>query len=546
MVDAVVDEGPHPAGGAKDLTAGYRRYALGLLVVIYTLNFLDRQIITTIGEAIKADLKLSDTQIGALGGIFFAALYTIIGLPIARLADKGNRPWIMGVCLAIWSGFTVISGMARSYIPLALARAGVGIGEAGCSPTAHSLLADYFPKERRAAALGIYSMGISIGTLLGMALGGIIAENYGWRVAFYVAGLPGLLFAVLAIVTLKEPRSQLSKDVRAKANAADHIPMTRVMAALEKRPTFWLFAFGGAFVSCVSYAHGQFNAPFFLRNHTPALIELARQFGIEPTPGVPPYGFISTVLGVLAGFGGAFGAWLGGLLADKFGAKNVRNFAIVPTLFPILSIPMLTFAYSTSNLPLAFAALIIPNIGVGVWWGPVYGGVQSMVPPAMRALSAAVLLFVINMVGLGVGPTAFGMVSDAFANRALAPDGLDLQSCKTAADAAKATCGAGLASGIRAAALWSSAILPLAMACFFFSRFTVKHDMENAEATPPAPMGIGKFCVYFAGGFGMPGAFLARALAIDWYLGLAVGALLGVVIALAIIAMEKGKKAATA
>jgi MFS family permease len=546
MVDAVVDEGPHPAKGPVALTEGYRRYALGLLVIIYTLNFLDRQIITTIGEPIKADLGLTDTQIGALGGIFFAALYTIIGLPIARLADKGHRPWIMTISLAVWSGFTVLSGMARSYGLLAVARAGVGIGEAGCSPTAHSLLADYFPKDRRAAALGIYSMGISIGTLLGMALGGIIAENYGWRVAFYVAGLPGLLFAVLAILTLKEPRSQLAKDVRAKSNADNHMSMTSVMAALEKRPTFWLFAFGGAFASCVSYAHGQFNAPFFLRNHSPELTVLAGQFGMAPPAGQPPLAFVSTALGILAGFGGAFGAWIGGLLADRWGAKDIRNFALVPVLVPFLSIPMLWVAYTTNNMPLAFLMLIVPNIGVGVWWGPTYGGVQSMVPPAMRALSAAVLLFVINMIGLGVGPTAFGAVSDAFAGARLAADGLDLQTCKTAAAGAAATCGSALAYGVKMAALLSTAILPISMACFFFSRFTVKHDMEHAEDMPERPMSTGKFSLYFAGGFGMPGAFLARALGVDWYLGLAAGALLGVLIALAIVAMEKRRVAPAA
>lgn len=546
MVDAVVDEGSHPNKGALALTEGYRRYALGLLVVIYTLNFLDRQIITTIGEPIAKDLGLTDVQMGALGGIFFAALYTIIGLPIARLADKRHRPWIMAISLAVWSGFTAMSGLAKNYAMLAVARAGVGVGEAGCSPTAHSLLADYFPKDRRAAALGIYSMGISIGTLLGMALGGIIAENYGWRVAFYVAGLPGLVFAVLAVLTLKEPRSQIAKDVRAKADAESHMPMTSVMAALEKRPTFWLFAFGGAFASCVSYAHGQFNTPFFLRNHTPELLPWAAQFGMAPDPGAAPLGFVSTALGILAGFGGAFGAWMGGRIADTWGAKNIRNFALLPVLVPFLSIPMLWVAYTTNNMPLAFAMLIVPNIGVGVWWGPTYGGVQSMVPAPMRALSAAVLLFVINMVGLGVGPTAFGAVSDAFANNRLSADSLDLQSCKTAVDAAKATCGAAQAYGVKMAALLSTAILPLSMACFFFSRFFVKHDMEHAEDMPPAPMPTGRFCLYFAGGFGMPGAFLARAMAIDWYIGLAAGAALGVVIALSIIAMEKRKAPAAA
>ena len=232
------------------VSKNYGRYALTLLVMIYTVNFLDRQIITTIGESIKTDLHLTDSQMGALGGIFFAALYTILGIPIARLADTKNRPWVMTISLALWSGFTVLSAYAKNYAVLAIARGGVGIGEAGCSPTAHSLLADYFPKEKRATALAIYSMGISIGSLLGMAIGGIVAEHYGWRSAFLVAGLPGLFFAVVAIFTLREPRSQLSKDARATANASNHIPLLMVFSTLEKRPTFWLFAFGGAFCRC--------------------------------------------------------------------------------------------------------------------------------------------------------------------------------------------------------------------------------------------------------------------------------------------------------
>src|SRR5262249_52532175 len=260
---ATPDAAPHPDQGMY--TVAYRNGALALLVVIYTLNFLDRQIITTIGEAIKTDLQLSDTQLGALGGIFFAALYTTIGLPIARLADRGHRPWIMTISLAVWSGFTVLSAFAKNYAVLAFARAGVGIGEAGCSPTAHSLLADYFPKEKRGTALAIYSMGISIGTLLGMALGGIVAEHWGWRSAYLVAGVRGLISGVLATPPLREPRSKLTADARAAANAASHIPVTYVFAALHERPTFWLLSLGGAFASCVSYAHGQFFLPLFLR-----------------------------------------------------------------------------------------------------------------------------------------------------------------------------------------------------------------------------------------------------------------------------------------
>jgi MFS family permease len=549
MAEATI--GAESAPRFAPVSKNYGRYALTLLVAIYTVNFLDRQIISTIGESIKTDLHLTDSQIGALGGIFFAALYTILGIPIARLADKGNRPWIMAISLAMWSGFTVLSSYAKNYAILAVARAGVGIGEAGCSPTAHSLLADYFPKERRATALAIYSMGISIGTLMGFAIGGIVAEHWGWRAAFMVAGLPGLVFAVVAILTLKEPRSQLSKDAQASANASSHISLLMVFSGLEKRPTFWLFAMGGALSSFVSYAHSQFLTPLFLRNHGPALAELAGHFNMAPAEGKPALGFLSLALGLAAGIGGAFGSWLGGAVADKYGARDVRNYAIFPLLIPFIHVPVLWYAISTNNMALALVLMIIPNIGVGSWWGPVYGGVQGLVPPAMRALSAAVLLFVINMIGLGGGPTAFGIVTDLMTNHYLAGSGFDVQSCKAGLAEAKAICGPASAHGIKTTAYLSTAVIPLAMLCFFVSRWTITKDSANAEVLPTKAMSTGKLAAYMFIAGALPGGFLANASVMFfkpppehfWVYGVVVGGLIGVVAAVLIAASDRKRTA---
>lgn len=478
MSDAAIEAEGATASSGGMVSPAYRNYALGLLVLIYTVNFLDRQIINTIGEAIKRDMHLSDTQLGMMGGIYFALFYTVLGIPIARMADRGNRPLIMVVCLTIWSGFTVLSGVAKNFWMLAISRMGVGIGEAGCSPTAHSLLSDYFPKEKRATALAIYSMGISLGTLLGMAIGGLVAERYGWRPAFFVAGAPGLILAAVSLFTLKEPRkTMLAADLAERASA--QMPLKQVLKILSKKPTFWLFAFGGALVSFVSYAHAQFFLSFFLRNYPVEAAQAAAQFGMSPPEGQPAYGFVSLGMGLAAGIGGAFGSWLGGYVADKLGSKNIRNYALLPIIAPFITLPTIWYLLSTSNITLALILLIIPNIGVGAWWGPVYGGVQGLVPPIMRAMSAAILLFVINIIGLGLGPPAVGAVADMMANRDLLASGLSVEACKQAAGAAMATCAAAQAHGLKLAMYFSTAIIPLATLCFFASRWTIAKDMES-------------------------------------------------------------------
>jgi hypothetical protein len=317
-----------------------------------------------------------------------------------------------------------------------------------------------------------------------------------------------------------------------------------VFSTLEQRPTFWLFALGGALTSFVSYAHGQFFTPFFLRNHAHELTVLAGQFGMAPAPGKPPLGFISLALGLGAGIGGAFGSWLGGVLADRWGAKDVRNYALFPLLVPFVSLPVLWYAAGTDNIAVALPLLLIPNIAVGAWWGPVYGGVQTMAPPAMRALSAAVLLFVINMIGLGGGPTAFGMTTDAMTNHYLAATGLDVVACKTAAGAAKAACAAASAHGIKITVYLSTAISPFAMLCFFLSRWTIKRDVANAGVLPAAPMPTGRLAAYLFVAGALPGAALANASSMFfktpppmfWLQGLIVGGLIGVVLAVMVAA----------
>ena len=410
---------PAPIGAAIDpladsaaplvplVSAGYRSYALVVLLLVYTVNFLDRQIVTILAEPIKNDLGISDTQLGLLTGLAFGVVYCGLGLPLARLADKANRVWIISGSLAVWSACTVLCGRAVKFPTLVLARMGVGVGEAGCTPTAHALIADYTPKAQRASALAFFSMGTPLGGLLGLAMGGIIADAFGWRRAFLVAGLPGLILALVVLFTLREPRKAMSK---AAVEAADALRMsfTATVRYLSAKPTFWYMAFGAAIKAFIGYGHAPFTASYFLRMHGPEVAQLASQFGLKPL------GFMGLALGLLSGVFGTLSSWLGGYIADRFGARDLRAYASVPAVASLLSIPFFCAAMTVDSVPWALA-LLIPSYLLGaLWYGPVYASAQGLVPPQMRATSASIVLFIINMVGLGFGALVVGALSDFF------------------------------------------------------------------------------------------------------------------------------------
>jgi len=475
--EAVIEEAPRPAASEASATPAvssrYRTYALILLMAINAVNILDRMVITNLIEPIKEDLNLTDAQVGAMAGIYFAIVYTVLGIPVARWADRGDRPKILALALTIWSGFSLLGGFAQNFATLVVSRMGVGVGEAGCSPTAHSLLSEYTPREKRAITLSFYSIGGTIGVMLGMGLGAVVAEAYGWRTAFLVAGAPGLILAVVALFTLKEPRRALKAAGKLAALASEHVPTRDVLRVLMRKPTFWFFAGGAALYALVAYAHSHFLASYFLRGYTPQLTELAASFGMQPR------GFLGMSLGLISGAGGIVGSLVGGWFADKYGARDLRWYGVLPAVFPLLSTPILWWALSISNLPLAFGLLIVPTIGHALWYGPVYGGVQGLVPPGMRATAAAVLLFVMNMIGMGGGPTLFGLANDVVTNHYLAGANLSVEACHAAVGAAKAMCGAAGAQGIRTTMLASTAIMVLPMICFWLSRRTIRQDMES-------------------------------------------------------------------
>ncbi len=371
----------------------YRTYVLAVLVVVYVFNFLDRQIVTILAEPIKNDLGLNDTQIGLMTGLAFAVFYTVLGIPIARLADRANRVTIISGALVIWSGMTALCGMAQNFTQILAARIGVGVGEAGCSPPAHSLIADYFPPEKRASALSIYALGIPIGSILGLLAGGWIAEFYGWRVAFFVVGLPGVLLAIIVKLTLLEPIRGMS-DTSSTASQASQPPLSETLRTILGNRTIVHIAMGGALTSFVGYGLGQWLPAYFIRLHGMGIAETATYFGL--------------VLGVAS----AVGTVLGGTLSDRLGRRSTRMYAWLPAAGVLAAFPFYFVAMMANDPYVAIAILVVPSLLNSLWLGPAFGTIQNLAPTRMRALASAILLFILNIIGLGLGPFLVGVLSD--------------------------------------------------------------------------------------------------------------------------------------
>lgn len=436
----------------------YKAYVLLLLTGVYTFNFIDRQILVILQESIKGELGLSDTQLGLLTGLAFAAFYVVLGFPIARLADRTNRRNVVGLSLAVWSAMTAISGLVANYIQLLLARIGVGIGEAGGSPPAHSIISDYFPPEKRATALSIYSTGIYIGILVGYTLGGWIDANYGWRMAFFAMGIPGIIYALLILFTVKEPpRGGTDGQVieHQKASSKEIIgifinilglvlaffaigaiiffvgawaitiflvliigvliyvfnkwskmpPVDRskpvsfwgVMRILFNQKTFVLLALGCGLHTYGNYGVGNFFAPFLIRVH-----------GMEVAA-------VGALLGLAAGIGGIVGTFSGGFLGDYLGKKDVRWYLWVAVVAGVINFVPAAISFFASNTTLVIATHFLSSLLTALYLAPCIAVTHNLVDARMRALASAVLFFILNLIGLGTGPLFIGMLSDYFA-----------------------------------------------------------------------------------------------------------------------------------
>ena len=377
----------------------YRGAVLVLLTIVYGFNFIDRQIVGVLAPYIQADLGLSNSQLGLLIGFWFAVLYTTVAIPISWLADRYNRVNILAISLATWSAFTALTGMANNYIQIALARAGVGIGEAGGSPPSHSIISDLYAKEERAGALGVYSVGIPLGIMSAYfataALMGANNEDVDWRRIFIILGITGVALAIVVRLVLREPKRGAMEFER--ETEIEKPPFKESLQALLKIPAWWFMAFGIAFASFVSYSFAGFQTKY--------IILLDADFNFRT---------VVIVLGIINGTTYALGTFLGAKLADKWAAKDIRGYGYLPALSVGLCIPVGLANLLVPTVWLHLGATTVFLFFLGMYLGPSFAIAQTLAPINMRAMSTALFFFILNMIALGFGPPFTGFMADVF------------------------------------------------------------------------------------------------------------------------------------
>ncbi|MEM9881150.1 MAG: MFS transporter [Pseudomonadota bacterium] len=379
---------------AHSVTARERSYVLFILYIIYALNFLDRQILSILFEPMKVDLDLSDTQLGFLSGLAFALFYAIFGIPVARLADRSSRRNIIGASVAVWSVATALCGMVGNFWQLAFARFGVAIGEAGCVAPAQSMLADYFPERLRGRVMAVFASAIYVGILLGLFMGGWVSELYGWRAAFFVAGIPGLIIAIIFMATVREPVRGMQDTV---SYTAEKTPFWRDLARLLKRPSFTAIAIGLGVQSLAGYGVTTWLPSFYLRFHDMSA------------------GQVGTLLALIIGIGGTIGALTGGWMSDALAKHDKRWYLWLSALAALACIPLFAAALLITDTRLSLAGLAIGMVVGAVHSGPLYASMLGILEPRLRAVGTASILFANNLIGIGLGSLFVGALSDYFA-----------------------------------------------------------------------------------------------------------------------------------
>ncbi len=372
-----------------------------MLTLVYTFNFVDRQVIVILQEQIRADLGLMDWQLGLLSGFVFAVFYSVLGLPIAHLSESVGRKRVVATALAFWSVMTALSGAAQNFVHLLILRIGVGVGEAGGSPPSHSMISDIFPLRRRALALSIFSMGVYIGYLFAYGFGGWVAESLGWRTTFIVVGLPGILVALLVAITVKEPPRGMAE--RIESGNLDHTtdqedsirPSFRdTLRLLWSRRSFRHIAMAASLQSLAGYGVGNFVPSFIIRAYDMAI------------------GDVGWRLALIMGIGGVVGVVSSGWIADRLARRGEQWYVLTPAIALLVTLPLTVFAFSALT-PGSMFLVYVPYVVLGAMWlGPCLAVTHSLVGLRQRAVASAALFFVVNLIGLGLGPLIVGSLSD--------------------------------------------------------------------------------------------------------------------------------------
>lgn len=463
-----------PPVGARDasdaavrpVSAGYRRWVLFLLLLVYVSNFADRQILGALQPLIQADLQLTDAQFGVLHGIAFALFYVTVGLPIAWLAERFNRVTIIAVSTVVWSLMTGVSGFASNFWQMAVARFGVGVGEAGSGPASNSLLTDYYPPEKRASVIGIFSLGIPIGGLVGALGGAIIGFEYGWRTAFFVLGLPGVLLAILVWLTIREPRRGGLDPVGTSLEAA---PFMAVVRRLFSKPSLVHLGVAASLSSLAGYGTAAFAISLLVRR--------GGDYELDLRAAATAYALIGCVAS-------AAGTALGGIVTDRFGKRDDRWRVWIPSGAFLIAGPLYAIGFQQPTVLLLSLCVIPPIVLQYLYLGPVFGLLHNMVEPRMRATAVAIINFFINLIGLGLGPTLVGLLSTWLAARFYegasftndCPAGLPPTDGPAAIQAA---CGAASFDGLQWAMSLVSLVFVWGALHFFLAGRTLRRDLAT-------------------------------------------------------------------
>jgi MFS family permease len=395
---AADDSTVNTAAAKSLLRPAYRNYVVAMLTIGFTLNFLDRQVMSILMQPIKVEMHLSDTALGFLSGLAFAIFYATLGIPVSRFADRGSRRGVMALSMAVWSLATAVCCITRNFTQLFMARIGVGVGEAGFTPSGLAMIADYFPRSQRGLATGIINTGPMFGMMLGLIIGGWAASAYGWRAAFAFAGIPGLAFAALFWMTVREPWRGMADGAAPEAYV--HYTAGASMAILWRNRTYCLLVLGAAMSAAGLYGLSTWMPSF-----------LARSYGLQPRQ-------IGSTLGPLIGIVGGLGMLAGGYLTDKLGRRDERWHFWMPAIASVLSLPAASAALLAGSAPVAIGLYAIAYFLNVLWVAPTFVAIQALVPATIRVTATAWKLLFTNLIGLGLGPQLVGVASDLLAKNA--------------------------------------------------------------------------------------------------------------------------------